>query len=465
MQEQNVKENEQDTEIKTRVLRVLSGPHMGAEINLQNGKTLSLGKGEQCDIVLVDEALEDQHVKFFEKDGEVLCSPEEGAKVFVEGIAIGKDYKLKDFQPIVCGATLLSVGPIDVVWPTIEVPKNKEVVKEDKPANAEEVKKAEVEVKKVPGKKSLFLQLRKWKLVLVGLATIVVIFLFSFKARSLKEEEREPSTKFPIVALRKSIEDVLEKNGVDMNHVKILLSGQKFILHCYVKTSQQKVELKKQLKGLTKVVFQSIKIFVQSILVEQAQSLVNSLQTLVVIPGSELDTVVLKGYLYSVDSLPSIKNRILSDVSGINGISTNLLSPDEVYDLASNLLTQYNLMGLLKIQPVKNGLIVMGNIQASDEPQWKDAQKALKNNFHGICKVLSYVAVVAPQAVKKLFFPSPITTVSIPENEKPWIDLKNGDRYFEGTMLPSSYKIEAITTEGIRIQKNEDVVFFTLAEL
>ena len=109
--------------------------------------------------------------------------------------------------------------------------------------------------------------------------------------------------------------------------------------------------------------------------------------------------------------------------------------------------------------------MVTGNIQASDEPKWKDAQKALKKSLNNACKVLTYVAVVAPQAVKKVFFPSPITAVSIPENEAPWIDLKNGDRYFEGTLLPSSYKIKSITQEGIQIQKNEDTVFFTLTEL
>ena len=66
---------------------------------------------------------------------------------------------------------------------------------------------------------------------------------------------------------------------------------------------------------------------------------------------------------------------------------------------------------------------------------------------------------------KKVFFPSPITAVSIPENEAPWIDLKNGNRYFEGTVLPSSYKIKSITKEGIQLQKNDETVFFTLTEL
>ena len=122
-------------------------------------------------------------------------------------------------------------------------------------------------------------------------------------------------------------------------------------------------------------------------------------------------------------------------------------------------------MGLLKLQTVRTGLMVMGNIQASDEPRWKEAQKALKKNFRGICRVLSYVATVAPNAVKQMFFPSTITTVSIPKHELPWIDLQNGDRYYEGAMLPSGYKIKSVTKKEIQLQKNEDKVIFTLSEL
>ena len=72
---------------------------------------------------------------------------------------------------------------------------------------------------------------------------------------------------------------------------------------------------------------------------------------------------------------------------------------------------------------------------------------------------------VAPSAVKKLFFPSPIIAVSIPSNESGWIDLKDGGRYYEGALLDSGYVLQSISPEGIRLQKNEDSIFFELEEL
>ena len=40
-----------------------------------------------------------------------------------------------------------------------------------------------------------------------------------------------------------------------------------------------------------------------------------------------------------------------------------------------------------------------------------------------------------------------------------------GGRYYEGTLLDSGYVLQSISPEGIRLQKNEDSIFFTMEEL
>lgn len=539
------------------VLRVLSGPHQGAEVPLQE-TPFSIGKGESSDVVLMDGELQEQHAQFFVRGGKCFCAPMSGAKVFIESTFVSKEIELEDFDAIVCGTTLVSVGPKDTAWPTIAMPDMENVEEESEEPESEEDAKAEGEKaeddnagevvaneeaaqeegaqpkpqedsaaetppqekaetgpagantpktedpkadtpkpeaskteapkKETPAagdktkagetgkanasekqpqqeEKIPFFKKTLFKIiVVVGTFLILVCYFSSSKKKDDTEQTSLADTQFPIMTLRKSIEAVLGKREVDPEFVKIGLSGQKFVFQCYVKTSQEKQELQKELRALPKVIFQSIHIYVQNILMDQAQSLLGK-YTLYVKPGKKLDTILLTGYLYSIDQLTGIKNMILKDVPGINGIETTLLSPDEIYNLASNVLVQYDLMGLLKLQPVRTGLMITGHLQASQEPRWKSAQKTLKQSFNGICKVLTYVAVVDPQAVKNIYFPSPITTVSIPENEKPWIDLKNGDRYYEGALLPSSYYIQSITQKGIRLHKNDDSVFFELSEL
>ena len=454
-------ENETVAPPKEYILRILSGPHTGAEVALSQDKKLLLGKGEDCDIVLKDDRLADQHALFSFQEDHFVCAPAENAEITIDGEVIHEAKALKNFAAIICGSTLLSIGPSDIVWPNIQpYEHNKDVSKQDAPELPKEEK-----VPEAPSAPKLLKGLKKIIVLLVGLSVLVAGIFLGLRSKKSEATPSEETTQFPIVSLKKSIESVLEKNNVDPQYVKISLSGKNFTLQCYVSSNEEKNVLEKQLRGLAKVNFQSLRIYVQSFFVEQAQVIVNPYLTVTATPGAELDGLTLKGYLFNIDALPKIKSDLLRDIRGLNKVDTVLLSADEAFDLASNLLTQYKLMGLLKVQPMRTGIMITGHIPTSAEAHWKQAQKALKQAFESACKVLSYVAVVAPQAVKKLFFPSEITTVAVPQNDRPWLELKSGDRYFEGALLPSGYTIQTISNEGISIQKNEESIFFALSEL
>lgn len=454
-----MQENEAETiaQKKGYILRILSGPHTGAEVPLSQDKKLLLGKGENCDIVLKDDRLADQHALFSFQDDHFVCSPTENAEITIDGEVIHEPKALKNFAAIVCGTTLLSIGPNDIVWPNIQPYEHKPSSTEDAPG--------EKKLTEGTPKTKLLNRFKNFAILLVVLGSFIALALWDIKRNPQEDPTPEESTQFPIVSLKKSIESVLEKNNVDPKYVKLGLSGKNFTLQCYVSSNEEKNILEKQLRGLPKVNFQSLRIYVQAFFVDQAQTILNPYLTITAIPGAELDGITLKGYLSNIDLLPKLKKALLEDIRGLEKIDTVLLSADEAFDLASNLLTQYKLMGLLKIQAIKTGIMITGHIPASAEAHWKQAQKALKQAFENACKVLSYVAVVAPQAVKKLFFPSEITTVAVPQNDRPWLELKSGDRYFEGALLPSGYKIQKISTEGINIQKNEESIFFAVSEL
>lgn len=451
-------ENETVSQNKEYILRILSGPHTGAEVTLSQDKKFLLGKGEDCDIVLKDDLLADHHALFSFEEDHFVCAPSENAEITIDGEVIQEAKALKDFAAIICGTTLLSIGPNNMVWPNIQPYEHKAVATEDTPNEGKATESASVE--------KLSKRIIKFALLGIGL-TVLAVGAFLLINSSDKEEvpTADDTTQFPIVSLKKSIETVLNKNNVDPKYVNIGLSGKNFTLQCYVSSNEEKNVLEKALRGLPKVNFQSLRIYVQTFLMEQAQVILNPYLTIIAAPGAELDEITLKGYLFNIDLLPKIKSELFRDIRGLNKIDTVLLSADEAFDLASNLLTQYKLMGLLKVQAIRTGVMITGHIPASEEAHWKQAQKALKQAFENACKVLSYVAVVAPQAVKKLFFPSEITTVAVPKSDKPWIELKSGDRYFEGALLPSGYKIKTISSEGIGIQKNEESIFFALSEL
>ena len=71
---------------EARLLRVLSGPHLGAEMSLRPGR-YAIGTDENCDIVLSDSRLAARHAFLILSDDQVSIEPGDGA-VTVDGAQV-----------------------------------------------------------------------------------------------------------------------------------------------------------------------------------------------------------------------------------------------------------------------------------------------------------------------------------------------------------------------------------------
>jgi hypothetical protein len=89
-----------------KLLKIVQGPNAGAEIVLAGGMTLSLGKGDTCDILLADMSL-----------GDVACElevNEERVRLLLPG---GAEERLEPFHVKFLGeTTAFAIGPVDGVW-------------------------------------------------------------------------------------------------------------------------------------------------------------------------------------------------------------------------------------------------------------------------------------------------------------------------------------------------------------
>ena len=187
-------------------LKVLNGPHAGAELSLSE-KTWIVGRSETCDVALLDETLNEQHAKFSLKEGKVFCEPFEGATVTVDGFTLEGPTELRNYQSILCGKTLLSVGPSNEAWPEISL-------KEVKVEEQEESKKELVEEVKESSKAATYLKyLKKWKenrwllktCLFLGFAFLGIFSLFRSNNNEISETEKKS---FPIVSLKASIPSI-----------------------------------------------------------------------------------------------------------------------------------------------------------------------------------------------------------------------------------------------------------------
>ena len=89
------------------LLKIVEGPNKGAEIALVEGVAVTLGKGEDCDIVLADPTMPDAPL------------PVEAS---ADGVVVGGE-PLESFSVKTFGATSFAVGPADAPWGELTWPK------------------------------------------------------------------------------------------------------------------------------------------------------------------------------------------------------------------------------------------------------------------------------------------------------------------------------------------------------
>ena len=90
------------------LLKIVEGPNKGAEIALVEGVSVTLGKGDDCDIVLADPTLPDAPIAI----------EASGAAVTLDG------ERVEPLHVKTVGATSLAVGPADSAWGELVWPQN-----------------------------------------------------------------------------------------------------------------------------------------------------------------------------------------------------------------------------------------------------------------------------------------------------------------------------------------------------
>lgn len=103
------------------LLKIVEGPNKGAEVALVEGVAVTLGKGDDCDIVLVDSTMPDAPLNVEATAGGVM----------VDGKPV------EQFEVMTSGATSFAVGPAGTPWGALKWPKAETEEPKEKPEAAE----------------------------------------------------------------------------------------------------------------------------------------------------------------------------------------------------------------------------------------------------------------------------------------------------------------------------------------
>lgn len=121
------------------ILKILSGPHQGAEVTLRPGRVL-LGSDPDCDVVLHDLLIAPRHLALELADGKLSLEPLDGP-AFIAGHRARATMPVPAFTFITAGTTHLIAGPSSARWPLISAADAPELEKE--PPSTEPAAEAE----------------------------------------------------------------------------------------------------------------------------------------------------------------------------------------------------------------------------------------------------------------------------------------------------------------------------------
>ncbi|MBR4902194.1 MAG: hypothetical protein IKZ46_14750 [Victivallales bacterium] len=126
-----------------KILKILTGPQEGAELELDAGIALRIGTDDSCDIVLVDAMAPAQALELVMEDDDVSVTAS-AERLFAGDAAlpVGEKTSLTDYTILTIGSTRCAIGDADKPWPPLHwIPLD--ILLAEKPETKEEEKPQE----------------------------------------------------------------------------------------------------------------------------------------------------------------------------------------------------------------------------------------------------------------------------------------------------------------------------------
>ena len=105
------------------ILKILTGPQEGAEVELTAGRSATIGSGFQCDIALVDAMLASEQGTFLvQESGVQFTAAADGVHLGEEPVAAGSTVEVPLYTALTLGGTRVALGAAGETWPAITWP-------------------------------------------------------------------------------------------------------------------------------------------------------------------------------------------------------------------------------------------------------------------------------------------------------------------------------------------------------
>lgn len=312
---------------ETFLLKIFSGPHVGAEVILGSGVHV-IGSDDSCDVILNDRFIAPRHAKITISGNTIHCTALDDGSVFINGHPISEQ-ALEPYQYFTLGNTHLAIGSAQGQWPVREFPEFRLDIPTPEPTptlpdSATESGAELVEQPALPAPRA-----RRPLLWMAAIAVVVVLLNGGAGYYVLRGSLGDDSNTVDRAGLETRLQQILDEIGGEGLRLRQDHNG--YSVEGYVLTANELTDLQSALEDVDP----SIQLDVWA--TDQAAKLVDEvisrmhlkqLRTSIAGPGA----IVVEGALEDLSQWQAAKSKIFLQVPAIG--SGNLI--DQVRSLQAN---------------------------------------------------------------------------------------------------------------------------------
>lgn len=473
------------------VLKILSGPHVGAEITLNAGQH-SLGRHEECDLVLTDNSLADYQLEIHVSDESVeIINLVEEQSIHINGKAQENSFSLEPFAIVTAGNLHFAMAPENASWPNLTMPDlavsaSAKPKSEHTPTSTDSVNNADEDAyededehedillpidplednKQATPKAKRFKFLKQLhsrlltlipnKKLLIGsfVALLFIGFLSAFfwlwqlTDPTLNEKKKSIShiVKAETLRISQNLENVTLET---LPTGSVLLTG--YVINnsteqAYLNALEEKIiPFNNQVIALDKMQENA-----ESVLKMHGYNTVTV--ALDILPG----TLILRGYLHTAKDLNKVRGLLRQEVNGLRAIIDQLDFQNSRIKALRAMLKSKSLSRRIKLLDQPGQVVVTGRLMnISQGYHLKEVIRTFREKYGKYPELV--INVTLPSASMDTMQPV-INIKSVTIGKEPFIILNNNEKYLKGAKLENGYILEGITLEYLMLRLGQDKI-------
>lgn len=374
------------------LLKILSGPNIGATVSLPNG-AFYVGNNVECDIVLHDEFVAHQHIRILQVNRR-LCVEVIAQPVWINGQKkVTGNVALNYHDIVTVGQTSFCLGKPNERWPELELPAIGEI---EKPTAAEVVISERLPI---PEKPQVVAQVgqgsavntrvnrhwwRRWHLGLT-IPVILVSSALLFAARGPVAEK--PLTKH---AEMMAVQDVITSLGADENVQVSQMRNGEISISGYAQDYLEKQVMVERISRLSPST--SVRIYDTEKMVLQSTQML-SLNRLHQVTASSTGpgVLLLQGYESDDFRLRNTLQHIRSETAGLRELKNEVITPNSAFRYLLSLVKDTDIEPYLLLNLREDRIWAEGTL--SDE---------MLNDWLLVMKKFRSVYEILPELVERV---------------------------------------------------------------